>query len=235
MRKIVLICLLFATAACFGQGIIPYHTSDETTSAAPPAVAIIQGVPFPLEKYVRITQGSPFFSDSWMNGKILLQNGRISKNLPLRLNLLENEVNYLGPTGREMVVTEPMRYLVMVDSAGVEYSFLYGDQLTEDEVLKHVWFQVLIDSRVSLCKQVKKAVRESKGYGSATTEQSLQTSDVFYIRSKGVLIQIKNWDHLLKVLDEKQLLVRQYCREHHLNGRSQKDYLELLTYYNNSL
>jgi hypothetical protein len=78
MRKIVLTCLLFATAACLGQGIIPYHAADATGSTASPAVAIIQGVPYSLEKYVRVTQGSPFFSDGWMNGKVLLQNGCIS-------------------------------------------------------------------------------------------------------------------------------------------------------------
>lgn len=113
-----------------------------------------------------------------MNGKVLLQNGRISKNLPLRLNLLENEVNYLGPDGQEMVITEPMRYLVMVDSAGMEYSFLHGDQLTEDPALKSTWFQVLVDSRISLCRQIKKAVRESKGYGSATTEGLYRAIDL---------------------------------------------------------
>jgi len=123
----------------------------------------------------------------------------------------------------------------MVDSAGKEFSFLHGDQLTEDPALRNSWFQVLVDSRVSLCRQIKKAVRESKGYGSATTEQSIQTSDLFYIKSKGEFIHIKNWDHLLTLLDDKKELVRQYSKSHHLSGRGQKDYIELLIYYNNSL
>jgi hypothetical protein len=236
MKKALLACMLFtATASCPGQGIIPYHAADASTTTAPPAVAIIEGVPYSLEKYTRIVDGTPFFSDSWMNGKILLQNGSISRNLPLRLNLLENKVNYLNPKGQEMVITEPMRYLILTDSAGVEYSFLHGDQLTNDQDLQDVWFQVLVNSRISLCKQTKKAVRETKGYGSATAEQSIQTSDLFYVRNKNDFIHIKKWDDLLAALDDKRELVRQYSRQHHLNGRSQSDYIQLLAYYNSSL
>lgn len=235
MRTILLICLMSVAATSFGQGIIPYHASDAATPTAPPSIAIIAGVPYSLDKYVRIVNGSPFFNDTWMKGKVLLLNGSISAALLMRLNLLDNEVNFIDSKGKEMTISAPMRYIMMTDSAGNEYSFLHGDQLTEEKDLQDVWFQVLVNSRISLCKQIKMAIRESKPYGSATAEQSIQTSQIFFVHRKNELIRIKKWDDLLSVLDDKKQLVRQYCKEHHLSGRSDNDYIQLLTYYDNSL
>ena len=231
MRTPILICLLSASTVCMGQGVIPYHNLDPADATAPP-VAIMEGVPFPLDKYIRITTGSPYFSDSWMHGKVLLENGAISGMLDLKLNMLDNTVLYLDPKGQEMVITAPLRYATMTDSAGEPYYFLHGDQLTDEKDLKDTWFQVLVNGSVSLCKHTRKGVRESKSYGSATTEQSIQTSETFYVKRKKDLIRIKKWDDLLTLLDDKKELVSAYSKTHHLNGKTQSDFIAVMTYYN---
>lgn len=237
MRNTILICLLLVTTHCMAQGIIPYHPSESANDnvSTGPSVTVFHGVPFPHEKYTRIAEGTPFFSERWMQGKVLLENGAISALLSLRLNLVENAVHYMDKDGAEMVISAPLRYLVMTDPEGRQYNFLHGDQLTDDKELKDAWFQVLVNADISLCRLTRKAIRQSGSYGTTITEQTIQTTETYFVKRKNDFIRIRKWDDLLAVMDDKKDLVRSYSREHHLNGRNEKEYIEILDYYNHSL
>src|ERR1700754_2235816 len=64
-------------------------------------------------KFVRITSGTPYFSENWTKGTLVLEGGRAYSNLWLRLNLMDNEVDYKDVKGQEMTATTPIQYVFL--------------------------------------------------------------------------------------------------------------------------
>src|SRR5688572_30621700 len=62
----------------------------------------VAGAPFVTAKFARVVEGSPFFHEQMMPGAIILSDGKECKNIKVRLNLLEAQVNYLDEKQNEM-------------------------------------------------------------------------------------------------------------------------------------
>jgi len=185
-------------------------------------------------KYVRVTAGTPFFKEEFMNAQLTDDGGGQYKCHAVRINLLDNEVNFLGPDGKEMICSSPVRRIVLRDSTSDQkYYFVWGWELNPtDKALEKVWLQVLVNDEVSLCRQIKKRIHETPSYGNATAEQDIMSIDAYYLHGKAGLVPVKSWQDLQDQLADQKAALTQYIHDHHLKGRSADDYTQLVTAYN---
>ena len=216
------------------QKVIDITTSDETGIRDYHGNSAVSGQLYTGIKYVRVTAGTPFFKEQFMKAQLTDNGGGHYRCNAVRINLMDNEINFLGADGKEMICSSPIHHVILLDSAsGQKYYFVWGGDLNPtDKLLEKIWFQVLVNDEVSLCRQVKKRIHETPGYGSATTDQDIISIESYYLRIKGGLVPVKSWQDLQDQLQDQKALLTQYIHDHHLKGRSADDYTQLVTAYN---
>jgi hypothetical protein len=236
MRPIPYIILfLFSASLARAQQVIDVSTTDFNSRASNgDANVVVNGLVYSPFKFVRVTAGTPFFKEEWMKGTLVVDGGKAYSNLWLRLNLLDNEINYKDAKGQEMVATSPIKYITLTDSAaGAKYDFVRGAQFgIGDNILAKTFFQVLVnDNKVSLCRQITKRIHEAIAYGTATTEQDIVTVNFYYVRMNGNFSRFK-WDDWQEIFKDKKDQLSAFIKTNHLKGKTEEDFTKLVKYYN---
>lgn len=235
MRPIVVLTtILLAGSVARAQQVVDLTNTDYKLTGEGMAVTSVNGLIYSPVKFVKVTAGTPFFKEEWMKGALVADGGQVYKNLSLRLNLMDNEVNYKAANGQEMVTSSPIKYVILSDSStGTKYEFALGDQMKgADKVFGRTWFQVLVnDKKASLCLQMNKKIHEALTYGTATTEQDIVTINFYFLQLNNTFTRFR-WDDWQDVFKDKKDQLAQFIKSNHLKGKSSEEYTKLVTYYN---
>jgi hypothetical protein len=228
----ITVCILSSVLVRAQQVIDVTKINYDQASANGNITVSANGVISSPVKFVRIVSGTPFFAENWMKGTLVLEGGKAYANLWLRLDLLDNEINYKDANGQEMTATSPVQYISLIDSAtGAKYDFVQGAQLgIGDKLLSKTFFQVLVNDKVSLLRHINKKIQENLTYGSATQEESIVTINAYYIRMKGNLSRFK-WDDWQVLFKDKKDQLSAFIKDNHLKGRTEADFIKLVRYY----
>jgi hypothetical protein len=235
MRLIYLTVFLLAAAICgSGQRVIDVSKESYSAYIDGQAMSGVNGLTYSAVKFVRVTSGTPFFKDEFMKGTVVLPEGKAISGVRIRLNLVDNQVNYLNSSGQEMVATNPIKNVILTDTiSGTQYYFVYLEELKlQDKIFQKVWLQVLVNDKVSLCCQFRKRIHEITAYGSATTEQEILTDYVYLVKVGGEFRVVYKIDELPDLFKDKKEQVSQYIHTNHLKGRSADDFTQVVKYYN---
>ena len=234
MKIFFLSLTVLSSFSGIAQKVVDITESDPITTGLGASMVVAGGEPYLTAEFVRVTAGTPFFSPQWMKATLILGSGKTCGNVILRLNLLENSVIYKDAKGDERIATTPLRHISLRDSiAGTEYNFVYGSELNStDRKWQKTWFQVLVSSKVSLCKQLKKTVQETTPYYSGTKEETIYTTGIYFVYMNKVLVPLGKWNDLLQLLNDNKDRVGAYIRSNHIKGTSDQDYIQVVNYYN---
>lgn len=218
------------------QRVIDVGTADGLGATDYNANSAVLGQLYTGLKFVRVTAGTPFFKEQFMKAVLFDDGGGRYRCNAVRINLLDNEINFLGADGREMIASSPVRRIILTDStSGANYYFIWGWELgPPDKTLERVWFQVMVNDETSLCRQIKKRIHEAPAYGTATVDQDIVSIDAWWLHRNGKLTPVKNWDDLLDQLQDQKAMLTQYIHDHHLKGKSVDDFTQLVTVYNHA-
>ncbi|HVU97950.1 MAG TPA: hypothetical protein VHE34_22155 [Puia sp.] len=231
LATVILAGLLTSSKA---QRVIDVNSTDGAGATDYSASSAVMGQLYTGLKFVRVTAGTPFFKEQFMKAVLFDDGGGRYRCNAVRINLLDNEINFLGADGRENVATSPVRRIILTDSTnGANYYFIWGLELTPpDKSLEKVWFQVLVNDETTLCRQIKKKIHETPSYGTATTDQDILSIDAYWLHRNGKLTAVRNWDDLLNQLQDQKPMLTQYIHDHHLKGKSADDFTQVVTAYN---
>lgn len=187
MRNLIAIFSLLSVLHANAQRTIDVDKIDRLPSAAFFAVG---GEPFVNNKFVKLTEGSPYYADDWRKAIVILQNGTGYKDLMVKLDLYNNEVHYQDKSGNELIATTPIKDII-IENGGRDHHFIHSSFVTELKQAPVGWYELLVDEPIGLFKYYRKSLDEYKRYGSATYEQQINTSDIFYIVSNTGLANVK--------------------------------------------
>jgi hypothetical protein len=191
-------------------------------------------LPVIQDKYPKFANGTPYFLEDWVSGDILLVTGEKYENVKMRLDLVENSLQYIGPDGRELVLASPVKSITLRDSTnGKEYKFAHSSYLTGTTNADPGWYQVLASGTATLYKHIQKTIVEPKNYSSGMTEPSVNTQEDYFIYNDWTLSRFKKIKEIPVLLKDKTDELNQYITTKKLSGRSEKDYITLVEYYNN--
>lgn len=155
-------------------------------------------------RYSAVTEGSPYWSENWMKGKVITPDGKAYDNLSLKINLLDREIVFLNDQQQEIVLKNPVKEIVLTDLVrGVDYHFIRGNSACgqrPDELV-----EVLVQGRTQLLKIHVRVKTEVKPYGSATTEEKITASSRYFILlDNGNCQAIKSPQELWTILDNQK-------------------------------
>ena len=232
MRPLLIAAILLFAVTAKAQQVVDLSKSDFKPGDGN-ASLIVNGMVYSPVKFVKVVAGTPFFREEWMRANLVLEGGTTFTNIPVRLNLLDNEVNYRDASGQEMIASSPIKLIVLIDSiTGVKYTFVLGDQLSNAErSLSKTWFRLLVNDKVSLILQMKKSIHETIQYGSATTEQDIPTVEWYYLQMNNNMVRF-HWEDWQQLFSDKKDKMAEFIRSNHLKGKTSDDYARLVQYYN---
>ena len=123
--KLLLTCVLAAVSpAVFSQQVINVDKSDGIPVNS---FYTVNGSPVVSARFVRLTEGTPYFKDAWMKGLAISDKNLRYQNAQVKLDLFENELHYLGSNGTEMICTIPLKDLTLTDTvSGASYHFVHS-------------------------------------------------------------------------------------------------------------
>ncbi|HXB07292.1 MAG TPA: hypothetical protein VNW04_09255 [Puia sp.] len=231
-----LFLILIATAAtcrAAAQKVIDITNSDADVISNERMRGLTGGTIFPPDKYVKVKEGTPYYWDDWANGSLVLDGGFTYQNLQLKIDLLNHEVHYKDADDREMILTAPLREIILRAGGLDARYFIPGKAWADvDKKLANSWLQVLVNDKTSLLLDIRKKLTESNPYNSSTTEQTIEETNVYFLQKGGRLNRLTKWSDLLDLLADKRTEVAKYVKENDLTGVSPLEYADLVAWYN---
>ena len=179
MKWLISCCLLLISLLSFSQT-IDVDKNDKRLAAI--TNLSTSGTPYINAKFVRVVSGSPFFNEKMMRGILISRDNTEYRNIIIRLNLLESQVNFLNNKQEELIVGTPLREVTLLDTVNQKnYHFIFSDHIESTDKVDKGFYQLLQKGKAGLYAQHKKVLKENRAYNSATFEQSIETYVTFYI------------------------------------------------------
>jgi len=233
MRSLLIFCCLsFIWVDSFSQRTIDVDKDPNANGGILQNAYAIGGKPFVTAKFSKLIEGSPFFNEQTMRGTIILGEGKEYKDLPVRLNLLESQVNYLDKQ-IEMITTSPVKEVVLLDTVRkIDHRFIFSEFIEIYDKPEKGFYELLETGKAELYKQHKKKLLESKPYGSATIEQNIQTEIRYFILVNGQWIRIKKMKDLATAFYKKNKEIGKFITEKKLSEDNESNFQAVTRYYN---
>ncbi|MEO7982676.1 MAG: hypothetical protein ABI688_01215 [Bacteroidota bacterium] len=190
------------------------------------------GFPVVDAKYVRMVSGTPYFSEIWMKGSILINDSIAFNEMLLRLDLLEGSFIYLSEKKEEMTSVQPVKAVSLLDTTtGKKYLFVHSSYIAGTTPGEKGWYQLLTGEKLTLFKQYFKRMVESKAYGSSVTEQSIETEQRYFIAVNKSFIRLKSPGDIAKLVTNNKQALEDYIEKNKLKGKNEADYIAAVKFY----
>ena len=227
--------VLLAALSASGQRVVDISSGDVDVVTQQRPIGLAGGSIFPEYKYIKVKEGSPYYRDEWCKGILVTENGTAFHGLELKLDLLNHEVHYKDSADREMVLTTPMRKIIIWPGLDAR-TFIPGKPwASTDKSLEKAWLQVLVNDSVSLLLDIRKKLVEITPYASSTAEQTINDEEAYWLQKGGNLVRIKHWDDLPYLLGDKKGQVAKFIKENDLTGDAPIEYADVVAFYNTLL
>jgi len=196
-------------------------------------VFTVAGTPFVNAKFSKVVDGSPFFNEKMMRGAIILSEGKEYRNILVRLNLLESQVNYIDEKQIEMIATTPISEVVLWDTINNNHHrFVFSNYIETTDKIEEGFYELLQAGKAQLFKQYKKNLLESKPYGSATIEQSIKTEFRYFVLFSGKTVKIKKIKDLTDLLNDKKNEIQKFVEDKKTTKDNEANFEAIIAYYN---
>jgi hypothetical protein len=234
MKRLLISCAFSAIwLNSISQKKVDVDKEAASTDRAVNYLYTVAGTPFVTAKFARVVEGSPFFNEQMMQGAIILSEGKEYKNIKVRLNLLEAQVNYLDDKQNEMIASSPVKEVVLWDTIlKKDHRFIFSDYIGSSQKLEKDFYELLQAGKAELYKQYKKSLLESKPYGFATFEQRIKTDTRYYVLVNGQWTKVKKLKDLTTVFPDKKDEVLKFISDRKLSGDSEANFEAIVFYYN---
>lgn len=232
MKTMLVSCLLLLSTACFSQKTIDVDKVDGVPANSFYAVG---GEPFVNVRFVRLVSGTPYFREEWMKGLALSDKNVGYQNRQVKLDLFDNELHYLDKDNAEMICTLPLKDITLTDTVtGNAYHFVHSSTLPGFPPAKR-WYLQLAKGKASLYEAFVKTVQESRPYNASTTEQTIVTTEDFFLVVDGTLLRPKKPKELPAMLADKRPELEAFLKGEASKSGSTAERMTAVARYYNSL
>ena len=188
-----------------------------------------------VNKYEGIS-GSVYDQTEYHLARITLKDGRVYNDVKTRINLLEQEVNFIASNGQEGYLGKGM---------ASEIAYIEGKENTQDVKVfqcgfppidnqnRISFYQILINGKTSLLKSVYKSIQERNNDMSGERFKEFATYENIYLLKEGVMTRIKkDKSSLLALFQDKKEAIAKYMEDQKLNIKNEAHLIALVKYYN---
>lgn len=181
--------------------------------------------------------GSPFFSNDWRPGLILMNNDKAFRNTRLRLNLQDQEVHYLAPGNVEMsipagTVKEIVFFSDTSRNSQVLADFQSGFPAIDEQNVNN-FYQVLSRGTILLLLSLQKTIAEEKDEFSGEIRRHFADHSNYYVYAGSNLVRVRmDRSFVQDLLADKKDQVTAFIKAYNFKFRSADDLKKVIDYYN---
>jgi hypothetical protein len=188
-----------------------------------------------VNKYEGIS-GSVYDNTEYQLAKIILKDGRVYNDVKTRINLLEQEVNFIASNGQEGFLGKGMASeITYQDNSGsnLEAKVFQCGFPPIDNQNRISFYQILLNDKTSLLKSVYKSIQERNNDMSGERYKEFATYENMYLLKEGTMVRIKkDKSNLIALLQDKNQSIKKYIDDQKLNLKNEAHLIDLLKYYN---
>ena len=188
-----------------------------------------------VNKYEGIS-GSVYDQTEYQLAKIILKDGRVYNDVKTRINLLEQEVNFIASNGQEGFLGKGMASEIAYidDKEGIQNVKVFQCGFPPiDNQNRISFYQILLNGKTSLLKSVYKSIQERNNDMSGERFKEFATYENMYLLKAGTMSRIKkDKSSLLVLFQDKKEAITKYIDDQKLNLKNEAHLIDLVKYYN---
>jgi hypothetical protein len=191
-----------------------------------------QGAPFLSMNYTDV-KGHPYLFEDWTEGTVKQSNGKTYSAVPLKYNILTDEVFFKDPkTGQLLAFVVPVIEF-KINGTNTEGLLFRNGYKAFDNLSAKSYYQVLFDGGTQLIKRVSKRINEEKPLNSASSIKSFEELTSYFLARSGTPMRIRrDKKSILLALGNNSVALENFIKENQLNLKEENDLVRLITYYN---
>jgi hypothetical protein len=196
----------------------------------------INGMPLYL-KMENKTEGSIYFYDNYTLADITMPKGTVYKNVLVKYNLLDNQLQYQLEDGKEMIAVSPVTRVVfhplVPTSDSLNQVILTGGAGILNKTGATV-YQLIDSGKISLLRKITLTWRDDTQYGQAGSVRKYERNDNEYWLANGDIYTKleRSRSFFVKVFGDKGELVGTYIDKIQPKYKSAEDLRKIVRYYN---
>lgn len=177
--------------------------------------------------------GSPYFSNEWMKGVVVLSDGKSYKGEQMRVDLLNTRLFFLNPQGQEKVCVSPVDQVLLLDTVNSQlFNFIHSAALpVHPDLRDSAWLQVIQTGKAQLMKYQKKELVERATYASAP-EDIIKTQTRYYVLQGNRVHKVASFRDLRNIFIDHKTEVDGYISKQQPSWKNEEDIVNLVAYYN---
>ena len=186
-----------------------------------------------VNKYEGIN-GSVYDQTEYQLARITLKDGRVYNDVKTRINLLEQEVNFIASNGQEGFLGKGMALeIAYVENNASQTKIFQCGFPPIDNQNRISFYQILLNGKTSLLKSVYKSIQERNNDLSGERFKEFATYENIYLLKEGIMSRIKkDKSSLLVLFQDKKEAIARYMEDQKLNLKNEAHLIALVQYYN---
>lgn len=235
MRFSILCCCLALFQTGMAQQVVDISKQDVQVGSN--MFFAVGGEPFVNVKFVNLVEGTPYFTEDWLKAVVIDKADHQYKDVSIKIDLVDNNVHYLNQQQKEIVVSTPVKEIILTNAAGDNFRFVHASSFEKSvNAPKEGWYLWLYTGKASLYKTFIKTVFETKPYGSATIEQRIQTAEKYLVLYNNAFFEVKKIKDVPSILANKKNELEAFLKTKDDPKASMDDrFVKLIEYYNSLL
>lgn len=195
----------------------------------------VNGRPFE-NKYADIN-GSPYLFPDFKFANIILKDGRIYKDVKIKLNLTENELEFIASNGEVGYIGKGVISQIGIKdtlkSEILNYNFQSGFSKIDNQTNIH-FYQVLVEGNYGLLKSINKNIDEHINELSGEKYKEFVVRENIYLLHNGTLKRIKRDKEFILSLFNLHIsnIISQYIDTNKVNFKNENQLINFIVFCN---
>ncbi|HTE26360.1 hypothetical protein [Flavitalea sp.] len=185
------------------------------------------------------TEGSPFLFEDYLPVTLISLDGKYYSDIMVKVNLVDKEIYYRLPDGKEMVSTTPVKQIIFT-VAPISYPGLDSIIITSLNSAVNAKgadiAMVCADGKLKLLTKINITYKDTQEYGNTNTTRTFTRKEYFeYIRGNNAAEKLpKSPDAIVQLMNDRKKDIQTFIISQNLDLRMNTDLVRLFLFYNQS-
>jgi hypothetical protein len=213
------------------------ETFAQSETGANPFINDSNGRPLYMKSNYNM-EGSPFLFEDYLPASLISADGKYYSNVMVKINLVDNEIYYRLPDGREMVSTTPVKDIIF-SKPFASYSPVDSVVITgfNSAINKKgaVTYMICVEGKLKLLKKISISYKDLQEYGNTNTTRIFTRKESFeYIKGSSSAQRLpKGEDAIVELMSDRRKDMNRFIIAQQLELKKEADIVRLFQYYNN--
>lgn len=177
-------------------------------------------------------EGSPYLSDEFISGEVIINDSILIENVPLRYNMYSDRMEFMNAANQ----------ILEIDQSNKHYRFKIGSQTfvnrnySNDGALHEGIFERLNEGKISLYKKYRVELKEATkaiGFQEAQPNKFVRNEDEYYLGiNNNTPVAAGNTKKLIALLEQFKPELEAYIKSEKLKLKKESDLIRLVQYCN---